>query len=346
MSLVKGMVRVYHSGGWGSPSPLTLLSLLSLFPTVLFSFYPSPPTIPDLSLRPRLSLALPDCSHAFLAHYPHSWDWGAITSTNIGVRAVGTPSQRTFSKGVWRDAWLSATLPGSATLLHAAPLVFNAGAYPVTPLTRESAGPWTVSVRALLRAPAGGARGALTVAGSWGGAGGASGLLSLPPGETLVVVNVTVAAGAVELWWPNGLGAQAMYNVTTTWTPVGTGKGVALTRRIGFRTVVIVTADDTDPTALAGVDGSGDLLVRWKVNGANMFLRGADVIPMENPEGRQSDVAYAGMLASAAAANMNVVRVDGIDLFFPDVSCFRVSQVTRTHSFLFLTKTCFRRVTL
>ena len=93
-----------------------------------------------------------------------------------------------------------------------------------------------------------------------------------------------------------------------------------MTRRIGFRTVVIVTADDTDPAALAGVDGSGDLLVRWKVNGANLFLRGADVIPMENPEGRQSDVAYAGMLASAAAANMNVVRVDGIDLFYPDVS--------------------------
>jgi hypothetical protein len=248
------------------------------------------------------------------------WDWGALTATNTGVRAVGAPFAGTFSKGLWRDAYVAATLPGSAALVHAAPQIFYHGAYPTAPLSRAAAGPWTVSVRVQLRAPSGGARGTLAVAGAWGGVGGTSGPLSLPAGDALVVVNVSVPAGAVDLWWPNGLGGQAMYAVTTTWAPAAPGGALVSTaRRVGFRTLAIVTADDSDPAALAGVDGSGDLLVRWKVNGANVNLRGADVIPMENPEGRQSDVAYAGMLASAAAANMNVVRVDGIDLYFPDV---------------------------
>lgn len=226
---------------------------------------------------------------------------------------------RTFSKGLWRDAYLVATLPGSLAIVHAAPQIFYNGAYPMAPLTRATAGPWTVSVRVQVRAPAGGARGEIAVSGAWGGAGGASGPLSLPAGDTLVAVNITVPVGAVDIWWPNELGAQAMYAVTTTWTPDAAGGAVSTVRRVGFRTVTIVTADDSNPASLAGVDGSGDLLVRWKVNGANINLRGADVIPMENPEGRQSDAAYAGMLASAAAAHMNVVRVDGIDLYFPDV---------------------------
>ena len=246
------------------------------------------------------------------------WDWGALTATDIGVPSVGNGNMHTFSKGLWRDVWLTVTLPGSAAISHAAPLIFYDGAYPQSPLTRASAGPWTVSVRTQLRVPTGGVRGAVTVTGAWGGAGGDSGPLVLLAGDALVIVNMTVPAGAVDLWWPNGLGVQQMYDVLTTFTP-NTGAAVSTTRRVGFRTVVVVTADDTNPASIAGVDGSGDLLVRWKVNGANLNLRGADVIPMENLEGRQSDVSYVGMLASAAAANFNVIRVDGIDLYFPDI---------------------------
>ena len=248
------------------------------------------------------------------------WDWGALTATTTGVPKVMGGDQGTFSKGIWRDIYLIATAAGSVALEHTAPLLYYNGAYPVAPLDRASAGPWTLSLRAQVRVPAGGATGALSVAGSWGGEQGASGPLTLPAGVSLIVVNVTVAAGAVDLWWPNGLGAPALYTVTTTWTPSGSdGMPIAATRRIGFRTVVIVTADDSDPSTLAGRDGSGNMTVRWRVNGANVYLRGADVIPMEAMEGRQSDVAYRSLVASAAAAHMNVLRVDGIDLYFPDV---------------------------
>jgi hypothetical protein len=88
---------------------------------------------------------------------------------------------------------------------------------------------------------------------------------------------------------------------------------------MGFRTLAIVTGDDTNPVALAGLDGSGNLTVRWKVNGANLALRGADIIPMEVLDGRSSDVALAAMVASARVAHFNMLRVDGIDTYLPDV---------------------------
>ena len=104
-----------------------------------------------------------------------------------------------------------------------------------------------------------------------------------------------------------------------TWTPEGGGAPVSAERRIGFRVVSIVTADDSVPSALAGVDGSGNMTLRWRVNGANILARGADVIPMEGLEGRQSAQSYRALVASCAAAHFNVLRVDGIDLIFPSV---------------------------
>jgi hypothetical protein len=126
------------------------------------------------------------------------------------------------------------------------------------------------------------------------------------------------------------MGPQPLYNLTTTFTPSGVSGGfggggggggsiVSATRAIGFRSFVLVTGDDSDPAALAGVDGSGNLTMRFRVNGANVWSRGADMVPLEAIEGRQSDVAYRAFVASVAAAHMNTLRINGIDLFFPDV---------------------------
>jgi len=123
----------------------------------------------------------------------------------------------------------------------------------------------------------------------------------------------------VALWWPNELGAQALHKVSAVWTPdAAPALAAATSRSVGFRVFAIVTGDDTQPAALAGVDGSGNLTMRWKINGADMYMRGADIIPMEVLDGRSSDVALQVMVASAAAAHFNMLRVDGIDTYLPD----------------------------
>ena len=62
---------------------------------------------------------------------------------------------------------------------------------------------------------------------------------------------------------------------------------------------------------LAGVDGSGNATMRFKVNGADIYARGGNIIPMEELEGRLSAVAYDRMVQSAADAHFNLFRVWG-----------------------------------
>jgi hypothetical protein len=59
--------------------------------------------------------------------------------------------------------------------------------------------------------------------------------------------------------------------------------------------------------------------MRFKVNGADVWMRGSNVIPMEEMEGRESEAAYYAMLSHTAAAGMNVVRVWGGGKFLPQM---------------------------
>lgn len=55
------------------------------------------------------------------------------------------------------------------------------------------------------------------------------------------------------------------------------------------------------------------------MNGANVWARGANQIPMEELEGRQNASAYVSMLRSAAAAGHNTLRVWGGGIYLPTV---------------------------
>ena len=94
----------------------------------------------------------------------------------------------------------------------------------------------------------------------------------LNEGFTKVSVQLNVSAKQIKLWWPANLDdtrAQPLYDVTVTFTQntddtqaQGSGRGtaamassapaapVSATRRIGFRTVALVTGNDTDPACV------------------------------------------------------------------------------------------------
>ena len=103
-----------------------------------------------------------------------------------------------------------------------------------------------------------------------------------------------------RLWWPNGLGEQAFHTVELDVL------GRKIRKRIGLRKIELVDAPDTEPET--GFKGRSFI---FRVNGRPFFAKGANWIPCDAFENRQTPERYRDLLESAAAANMNMIRLWG-----------------------------------
>ncbi|TPW33560.1 glycoside hydrolase family 2 protein [Martelella alba] len=97
-----------------------------------------------------------------------------------------------------------------------------------------------------------------------------------------------------ELWWPAGHGEQALSLLEVT---VG---GETVSRQIGFRTIELLSDPDEAGSRFA-----------VRVNGREIFCRGANWIPADALFSRTSPEKTVDLLNSAVAANMNMIRVWG-----------------------------------
>lgn len=115
---------------------------------------------------------------------------------------------------------------------------------------------------------------------------------SLKAGRNLVRAKFEVAHP--RLWWPNGLGGQPLYPLTVS-TPCQ-----SVSKEIGLRTIEVVNEPDEFGVSM-----------RFRVNGFDVFCKGADWIPCDAFPSRQTDDVYEGLLESARMAGMNMLRVWG-----------------------------------
>ncbi len=103
------------------------------------------------------------------------------------------------------------------------------------------------------------------------------------------------------LWWPAGVGPQTLHDLE-----LRAGPWVER-RRIGLRAIELVT--DKDPAGLS---------FGFRVNGRNVFARGANWIPADALAGRITEAKTRDLLQSAVDANMNMIRVWGGGRYEPD----------------------------
>ena len=97
-----------------------------------------------------------------------------------------------------------------------------------------------------------------------------------------------------ELWWPAGQGAQPLYSLVVT-----AGNAIE-TRRLGLRTMELITEND-----------SHGLGFKFRVNGRDVFCKGANWIPADALPSAISDDKTNSLLVSAKEANMNMIRIWG-----------------------------------
>jgi beta-mannosidase len=104
-----------------------------------------------------------------------------------------------------------------------------------------------------------------------------------------------------RLWWPNGMGAPHLYPLSVR---VGSVRHDA---RVAVRTIEHVSEPDAAGRSF-----------RFHVNGHDVFCRGANWIPADALPGRITAERTRALLESAAAANMNMIRVWGGGRYEPD----------------------------
>jgi beta-mannosidase len=108
-----------------------------------------------------------------------------------------------------------------------------------------------------------------------------------------------------ELWWPNGMGNQVLYDVevkinSNSYTD-------SKSHRVGLRTIELITEADSLGSAFY-----------FKVNGHAVFMKGANYIPQDPFLSRVKKSNYEFILNSAKEANMNMIRVWGGGIYEND----------------------------
>ncbi len=113
----------------------------------------------------------------------------------------------------------------------------------------------------------------------------------------LAVAGKAVAVLVIDdpkLWWPAGQGAQTLHDLTVTM-----GDQVER-RRIGLRSAELITEKD-----------AAGLGFKVRINGRDIFCKGANWIPQDALAGRINQADTRGLLQSAVDAHMNMLRVWG-----------------------------------
>ena len=116
--------------------------------------------------------------------------------------------------------------------------------------------------------------------------------------------DATVVTNRIEidnppLWWPHGYGEQRFYHYSVK---VG---DETIEGRVGLRKLEVLNEHSVSEK------GKDELSLTFRVNGRRIFAKGANWIPCDALECRQTEDRYRDLLESAVAANMNMIRLWG-----------------------------------
>ena len=129
--------------------------------------------------------------------------------------------------------------------------------------------------------------------------------VTAPDGTVLTTEGDSLVIDDPQLWWPNGYGAQPLYTVLAEL--VCEGEVVdTWQRRIGLRTMTVRREKDQWGESFETC-----------VNGVSIFAMGADYIPEDNILRRVTPERTRRLLADAAAAHHNAIRV-WVGGYYPD----------------------------
>ncbi|KAL6809887.1 glycoside hydrolase family 2 protein [Trichoderma camerunense] len=134
-------------------------------------------------------------------------------------------------------------------------------------------------------------------------------------GGDVVTGITTLDASKYELWWPNGLGPQKLYNMSVEVT--FEGKTIAsVNKRMGFRTIVLNMEPISDLELSQGIINGSNF--HFEINGNVFYAKGSNFVPPDPFWPRVTVEHIHEILSDVVDANQNMLRVWSSGAYSPD----------------------------
>ena len=134
--------------------------------------------------------------------------------------------------------------------------------------------------------------------------------------DATVTGETTIADGVVDLWWPNQLGPQTLYYMTIKLVSETNTTIAAVTKRLGFRTIVLNENPITDAQLTQGI-APGNAW-HFEINGREFYAKGSNFIPPDAFWPRVTVEKMNQLFDSVVDGNQNMLRVWASGAYSPD----------------------------
>ncbi|KAK8217328.1 hypothetical protein M8818_001581 [Zalaria obscura] len=134
--------------------------------------------------------------------------------------------------------------------------------------------------------------------------------------NSTVTGSTVIDADRVDLWWPNGLGPQTLYNLTLDLVDSNEKALFSVNKRVGFRTIVlnegIITQEQLDQGIAPGNNW------HFEINGHAFYAKGSNFIPPDAFWPRVTESKIRQLFDSVVVGNQNMLRVWASGAYSPD----------------------------
>lgn len=159
-------------------------------------------------------------------------------------------------------------------------------------------------------------------------------LSNVTNGGDVVTGTILLPATDYKLWWPVGLGEQTLYDVSISIVSTSGAVLASVTKRTGFRTIVLNEGEVTDEQIALGV-GPGNncksimflspedaksltLAGHFEINGHEFYAKGSNFVPPDAFWPRVDPERIERIFSTVVAGNQNMLRVWASGAYSPD----------------------------
>lgn len=165
------------------------------------------------------------------------WDWGPALSPT----------------GVWQKAWALQLEPSELFVRNSVYDIYRAGQLNNLPPNQAANWVLNASIDVLDTVPRGSTMRYRIVDLDTSQTVSSGSLSNVSNAGNVITGSISLSGAAYKLWWPNGMGKQSMYNVSVDIVSASNQLLASVTKRTGFRTIVLNIGPITNAQLAQGI---------------------------------------------------------------------------------------------